>query len=145
MDQGRLKDAVIQAALLMIPGIPANELKAVVDAIRRTETDIDKDVENAIEAIRRSSTLIASLEKRLTERSNLLEKLREEHKRLSELSTITKEQTAALSEALSETIGSNNRRERMVSMIINLAAGLLVFVIGVVFGPKLTRWLGIVP
>jgi hypothetical protein len=109
MDQTRLKEALIQALLRMIPIVPANEFKAVVDAIRRTETDIDKDVEGAIEAIRKSSDLVVSLEKRLTERSALLEKLKAEHKRLSELSTITKEQTAALSEALKETIGSSTR------------------------------------
>ena len=129
----------------MIPGVPANELKAVIDAIRTTETDIDNDVDSAIQAMRRSSELIASLERRLAERSALLEKLKSEHQRLTELSTITKEQTAALSEALSETIGSSNRRERFVSLAINLFAGLFVFVVGVILGPRLTHWLGIMP
>jgi len=78
----------------------------------------------------------------LTERSALLEKLKAEHKRLSELSTITKEQTAALSEALRETIGSSTRKERGVSLLINLIAGVIVFIVGVIFGPALTRWLG---
>jgi len=142
MDQSRLKEALIQALLRMVPIVPANEFKAVVDAIRRTETDIDKDVEGAIEAIRKSSDLVVSLEKKLTERSALLEKLKAEHKRLTELSTITKEQTAALSEALRETIGSSTRKERGVSLLINLVAGVIVFIVGVIFGPALTRWLG---
>lgn len=142
MDQTRLKDALLQALLRMIPLVPANEFKAVIDAIRRTETDIDKDVASAIEAIRKSSELVASLERKLTERSALLEKLKEEHRRLSELSNITKEQTKALSEALRETIGTASRKERTISLLINLFAGVIVFVLGVVFGPVLTRWLG---
>jgi len=62
MDQPKLREALIQTLLRMIPIVPANEFKAVVDAIRRTETDIDKDVEGAIEAIRKSSDLVVSLE-----------------------------------------------------------------------------------
>jgi chromosome segregation ATPase len=142
MDQAKLKDALIQTFLRMIPLVPANEFKAVIDAIRKTETDIDKDVEDAITAIRKSSELIISLENKLAERSALLEKLKNEHKRLSELTSITKEQTAALSEALRETIGTATRRERAVSLLINLIAGVIVFLLGVVFGPRLTAWLG---
>lgn len=142
MDQVKLKDALIQTLLRMIPLVPANEFKAVIDAIRKTETDIDKDVENAIGAIRKSSELVTSLEKKLTERSALLEKLKDEHKRLSELTNITKEQTAALSEALRETIGTASKNERVVSFLINLFAGVIVFLAGVLFGPILTRWFG---
>jgi hypothetical protein len=142
LNQARLKEALIQTLLRMIPLVPANELKAVVEAIRRTETDIDKDVEGAIEAIRKSSDLVVSLERKLTERTALLEKLKTEHSRLTELSSITKAQTAALSEALRETIGSSTRKERVVSLLINLFAGVIVFVVGVLFGPGLTRWLG---
>ena len=142
MDQEKLKDALIQTILRLIPIVPANEFKAVIDAIRKTESDIDKEVESAVESIRRSSDLVASLEKRLTERSALLQKLKDEHARLSELSSITKEQTAALSEALRDTIGKASRKERLVSLLINLIAGAIIFVLGVVFAPPLTRWLG---
>lgn len=142
MDRAKLKEAISQVLLRMIPLVPANEFKAVIDAIRKTESDIDKDVENAIEAMRKSSELVASLERRLAERSAMLGKLQEEHKRLSALTTITREQTAALSETLRETIGLAARKERAVSLMINMLAGILVFVLGVLFGPPLTRWLG---
>lgn len=51
MDRSRLKEALIQVILRMVPLFPANELNAVVDAIRRTESDIDQDIEAAIDAI----------------------------------------------------------------------------------------------
>jgi predicted transcriptional regulator len=146
MDQAKLKEALkealTQAFLRSFLFIPANEFKAVIDAIRKTETDIDKEVESAISSIRKSSELVSSLESRLSERSALLEKLKDEYKRLSELTSITKEQTAALSASIRDTIGVATRKERFVSLLINLAAGIIVFLLGVVFGPPLTRWLG---
>jgi len=147
MDQGKLREALFQAFLRMIPIVPANEFKAVIDAIRKTESDIDKDVESAIDAIRKSSELVTALERKLTEGSTRLEKLKEEHKRLSELTNITREQTAALSEVLRETIGTATRKERAVSLGINLFAGfvvsLVVFLLGAEFGPFLKKCLGI--
>jgi hypothetical protein len=72
----------------------------------------------------------------------LLEKLKHEYKRLSELTNITKEQAGALAASIRETVGVATRKEWLVSLLINLAAGFVIFMLGVLLGPSLTRWLG---
>jgi len=138
LDKEKLKSALFDALVMMIPFVPANEFKAVLEAIQKTEADIDRDVENAVDAIRKSSDLITSLELKLRDRFALLEKVKAEHKKLSELSSITKEQTLALSEALRDTIGRASRKERLISFLINLFAGIIVFLLGAIVGPTLT-------
>jgi hypothetical protein len=67
-----VKDAFIRLALRMIPIIPANELHDVIISLRNSREDIDRQVDDAVEALKKSSFLVQKLEKTLTERIHKL-------------------------------------------------------------------------
>lgn len=131
MDTRAFKDAVLQLALRMMPILPANEMFAVVQALRRNQDDVDKQVSEAMEALSKSSNLIAGLEDTLKTREAKLKELQAEYARISNLASLTKEQGKAVAESLAQVLGQTQGKERLVSFGINIFAGLILFVLGV--------------
>ena len=100
--------------------------------MRRTEVDLDKQVEEAFDALSKSSKLIEDLGAALREREEKLTLLKAEHRRISELSALTQPQAEAVAMSLQKVLGQASKRERVYAFIINLAAGLLIFLLGVI-------------
>jgi chromosome segregation ATPase len=135
-------DAALQLVLRMVPIVPANEFWGLIEALRKSNSDIDKQVDEAVASLKKSSETVRLLERDLTERTERLQKLRTEHANLTELTKISQEQAKALADLLQQTIGKGNRKERVIALFINLFAGAVIFVIGVVFSAPITRWIG---
>jgi DNA-binding transcriptional regulator YbjK len=135
-------DAALQLVLRMVPLVPANEFWGLIEALRKSNSDIDKQVDEAIASLKKSSETVRLLERDLTERTERLQKLRTEHANLTELTKISHEQAKALADLLQQTIGKGNRKERVIALFINLFAGAVIFVVGVVFAAPITGWIG---
>lgn len=138
----KVKEAITQLSLRIIPFLPANEMLAVVQSLRRSQDDVEKQVEEALDSLKKSAALVGRLEQDLKSRMETVQKLQEEHKKFSELSHISRDQAAALADMIEGTLGKSARRERMVALIINLVAGAIVFVLGVIFAVPVTKFLG---
>jgi hypothetical protein len=134
-----VREATLQLFLRMVPIVPANEFWKLIEALRRSNSDIDKQVDEAIASLQKSSEIVSLLETNLKERTSRLKKLRAEHNNLTELTKISQEQAKAITDVLRQTIGSGNRKERIISLFINLFAGVIVFVLGVLFSAPLTH------
>jgi hypothetical protein len=137
----RLREAALQFLLRIIPFIPANETLSLLSALK-PEADIEKQVNEALDSLRKSAALVERLEIDLKQRMETVQKLQDEHKKFSELSQISKDQAAALTELLGSTLTSTARRERLFALIINLVAGTIVFVLGVTFASPVTKFFG---
>jgi SpoVK/Ycf46/Vps4 family AAA+-type ATPase len=137
----RVKDAALQFLLRSIPLIPANETLLLLRSLQ-PESDIEKQVNEALESLQKSAALVERLEGDLKQRMETVQKLQEEHKKFSELSQISKDQAAALSDLVGSTLSASARRERVFALVINLFAGLIVFILGVIFAVPLTRIFG---
>lgn len=124
-------DAGLRLALRMLPLLPAPELYDVVKSLRRNEHNLDKQIQQAVSALSKSSQLIDSLGDTLKERESKLTSLQQEYNRISQLASLTADQGEAVVASLSKLLGSFQNKERFVSFIINLISGLLIFVLGV--------------
>lgn len=144
-DRRRVTKALEQILLRMVPFVPANEFRALYKALTEQNSEIDRQVEDAIESIKRSSETVSRLESDLKDRMQRLQDLRSEHQRMSKLAEISQDQSAALIAILQSTIGRNATKERWIALLINLFAGTTIFLVGVVAGPSITRWLGLSP
>jgi hypothetical protein len=102
-----------------------------VRAVRRTQVDVDKQVQEAVEALSRSSALIDNLGITLKEREEKLRALQAEYDRVSQLASLTAQQGEAVAASLEKVLGRSQNKERAIAFFINIAAGLILFFFGV--------------
>jgi hypothetical protein len=136
MDRRAVQESLLRLFLRSLPFMPVPELLDVANALRKSETDLDKQVQQAVNALQQSSSLVADLETKLGERAKKLEELQAEYRRVSALATISEEQARALDARLRDTIGESRRWDILVSLSVNLFAGFIIFVVGVVFADQ---------
>jgi len=135
-DKG-ISDKLFRVALRAMPFVPGPEIFDLVSQIARSQKGIDAQVNEALESIQKTSALTTRLEESLRERSEKLKQLQIQHEQLSQLTTIDAQQASALLKQVEETVGRNLGRERWIAFLINIAAGLILFVLGVVFSENL--------
>lgn len=140
IDQG-VKDKLLRIFLRSVPILPGPELYDLLRAVKKSQGDVDAQVAEALESIKSTSELVARLESSLKERSEKLEALRKEHDRYSELAQIEAKKAEALLSQIETTLGRNVGRERWIAFLINIIAGLILFVLGVVLSDPLKDWL----
>lgn len=81
---------------LPIPLIPGPELYDLLLELRRSRSDLDEQVSEAIESLQRSLQLVSQLEEGLRQRSERLNQLREEYERYCKLAEIEEQKVEAL-------------------------------------------------
>jgi hypothetical protein len=62
MDSTKVKDALVQIALRMIPIVPGNEVKTLFNALTAKDSEIDQKVEEALTSLNKTSSVITQLE-----------------------------------------------------------------------------------
>ena len=138
----RVKDALVQVFLRMLPILPANELYGLIRSVNQSRLDVEKQVEEAVSSLQRSSQLIRELEDSLSSRTDRLKELQAEYQKYAELSKISEEQASALIKQIGGELGRSAKRERLISFLINLVAGSILFVLGVIFSKPITSIFG---
>lgn len=138
-----LGTAIIEA---MIRGAGLGFTTPVIEAalnLRRSETDLDKQVRDAFEALSKSSDLIENLSDVLKERETRLNELQAEYARISQLSSLTSEQADAVAMSLENVLGKSAAKERIYAFAINIGAGVLIFFLGIVAADRIKHLFGI--
>ncbi len=115
----------------MVFGATGLEAFALIKNLQESQTDLDKQIQKTVGLLSKSSQLITTLETTLKERENKLRTLQQEYKRLEGLTTLTAEQSRAITDSLSQLMGRSAKKERWVAFGINIVAGLIIFVLGV--------------
>ena len=105
---------------LPIPIIPSPELYDLLIDIRRSRSDLDQQVEEAIESLQQSSQLVSQLEQGLHEHSEKLNQLRNEYNRYSQLAEIEGKKVEALVQQLEVTLGKERGKDRWFDIVLNL-------------------------
>ena len=131
------QDKLWRLLLRWIPLIPAPEIYDLIRDVKRSQDDVDEQVTEALDSIRKTSKLVGQLEDSLKERAMRLEELQKEHERYSQLVEMEADKAQALLRQIEATLGKNIGRERWIAFGINLAAGLILFVLGVVLSDYL--------
>ncbi len=138
-----LLDKSLRLVLSSIPMFPGPEMFDVLVAMRKSRSELADKVGRAAGALSEASQLVDELEETLKERSTQMEKIRLEYERLSNLAEIEEGKAAALIQQVQLTLNQGKAVERWVSLGLSLFAGVVVFIIGVVVGPWLTKAIGI--
>jgi len=84
IDKG-LVQRISRLMMRMVPFLPVPEMDDLFSYIRRSQTDFDKQVREAVQALHNTSELVSTLQQRVEERMTKLQTLREEHDKYSEL------------------------------------------------------------
>jgi predicted RNase H-like nuclease (RuvC/YqgF family) len=138
IDRAR-QDKIWHLLLRWIPVLPMPEIYDLLRDVKRSQNTVDRQVSEAIEAIQKTSTLVTELEEGLKDRAAKLEHLQKEHERYSQLANIEAEKAGALLTQIEATLGKNVQRERWIAFGINIAAGLIIFLLGVVLSDPIKQ------
>ena len=134
-------DKILRLFLRGFSTFPTPEIYDLLRSVKKSQGDIDAQVEEALQSIKSTSELVARLEESLRERSAKLEALKKEHDRYSELAQIEAKKAVALLRQVENTLGRNVGKERAIAFAINIAAGLILFVLGVALSDPLKAWI----
>ena len=137
---GKVAKHMVRAFLRTIPLLPGPELYDIFDELRRSKTSLDDKIEKAVASLKETSDLISELEGDLIERTEKLQFLRREVERYSQLAEIEEDKARALLKEVQTVLGKGKNRERWVALCISLVAGILIFLLGIFAGPKLSDW-----
>jgi predicted nuclease with TOPRIM domain len=134
---------IVRALLRTVPIIPAPELYDIIEDLRRSKHNIDEKIKKAFMSLQETSNLIEELQNSLTERTEKLKLLQGEYNRYSKLAEIEEEKAKPLIEQLENSLQKSSKKERLVSLMINLFAGIIVFILGILLGPIIKNILGL--
>jgi predicted RNase H-like nuclease (RuvC/YqgF family) len=136
-------EGMSRVLLRMLPFVPGPEIYDLIFDLSKSRTSLDEKVKKSYESLHETSTLISELEDGLKERVEKVEKLKEEYDRYSALAELEEDKAKALVTQLELTIGKGQPKERLISLFLNITAGIIVFVLGVAASPYVSKWLGI--
>lgn len=118
------------------------EVFALFKDLAKTQHELDKKIIRAHEALQETSSLLSELESGLKERAEKLNRIKFEYDQYSALAQVEEEKARALIQQIEFTVSKGKGKERLISLTLNLLAGIAVFILGVYLGPKLTKWMG---
>lgn len=121
-------------------GGASQEIYDLIRDVRRSEADIDQQVNEAIQSLQKSTELVAQLERGVKERSENLNNLRAEYERFSKLAEIEADKAEALVNQLEITYGKGQVKERWIALGLNILVGLLFFLAGVFLSEPIKSW-----
>jgi ABC-type multidrug transport system fused ATPase/permease subunit len=134
---------IIRVFLRQIPLIPVPELYDLIEDLKRSQTSIDEKIRKAYDSLQETSGLIGELEGSLKEKTEKLTFLHQEYERYSKLAEVEEDNARALIQQIELSLGKGRKRERWISLVINLITGIIIFILGILLSPIIRTWLGI--
>ncbi len=120
-----------------LPLIPGPELYDIFVELKEGKKTINSKIDKAYNSLKETSELISDLESDLNERTEKVKELRDTYEEYSKLAEIEEDKIQPLLNQLEKTVGKGRNIERIVSFFINLVAGIIIFILGIWFSPKI--------
>lgn len=124
--------------LRMFPILPAPELYDLFKELSDSKKSVNQKIENAYNSLRETSNLIDELQTDLNERTERVKELKDSYEKYAKLAQIEENKVKPLLEEIEKTLGRGKGRERIWGFIINIIAGIFIFLLGIWLGPKIT-------
>lgn len=133
------KDTILRILRLSLKQTPLAFFAVdVFDELNKSNNITNEKIDKAFNSLKETSILLEELQKDLTERTEMVSKLKNDYEHYSKLSEIEKENIKPILLELSKTVNKGKGRERWISFAINIIAGILLFILGVWLSPKVT-------
>ena len=139
----RILERLFRIFLRTVPVLPGPELYDLILDLGKSRSDLDEKISRAQNSLAETSNLIEELELGLEERITKLNRLKKEYEKYSQLAEVEEEKAKAIIQQIELAIGRGKGKERTISLALNIFAGIVVFVLGILLGPYLTKLLGI--
>lgn len=138
---------VLRLVLRMIPFpfFAGPDLYDILTNLQLSRTEVGAKVGRAVKALTEASELVTELQNELSERVEKVSRLKSEYEKYELLAKVEESKARALIAQIEDTVGRGRSRERWIALVINLIAGIIVFMLGIFVGPRITAWLGISP
>lgn len=120
------------------------EIYDLLKDISNQRTDLDTKIVCAHKALQETSALLSELEIGLKERTEKLATIKKDYEQYSKLAAVEEDKAKVLIQQIELTIGKGKTKEWFISLSLNLIAGIVVFLLGIYFGPSITKLMGIV-
>ncbi|MCW5205318.1 hypothetical protein VU08_00060 [Desulfobulbus sp. F5] len=115
----------------------------IFDELKESRESLDIKVERAVNSLKEASGLISELEVDLKERSGKIKILKDEIDRYSKIAEVEEDKAKVILTEIQTSLDRGKKAERWIALGINLAAGILIFALGIFAGPMLSKWLNI--
>jgi hypothetical protein len=132
---------IARLLLRTIPLIPGPEIYDIFVDVRKGDKSINEKIDKAYESLKDTSQLIDGLEKELIERTDKVKELKTKYEEYAKLAEIEEDKIQPLLTQLEKTMGKGKLAERIISFLINIIAGVLLFIAGIWLGPKIQNML----
>lgn len=109
--------------------------------LSQSRSTLSEKVKQTTTALRDASMLVSELEAELTSQLEKVEALKADYEKYAQLASTEEEKAQAIMAALKDTISASQGQERIIAFGINIAAGILIFVGGLVASPHVIKWL----
>jgi len=134
-----MTNKILRLLLRSVPIIPAPELYDIFNDLQESKKSVNEKIDKAYNSLKDTSDLIEDLQKDLTDRTEKIKQLRDEYERYSKLAEIEEEKIKPLLIELDKTLNKGKNIERWISFGINVIAGIILFVLGIWLGPKISE------
>ena len=137
-------DKILRLVLRMIPFVAGGpEILDIVRDLMNKQTELDTKVARASASLKEASSLIEELDTEMAQRLKISEELQGKYEQYKSLSNLEEKEAEALLKEVEDLLSKGRGKERFVGFILSLIGGLIVFILGVVFGPTIQRLIGI--
>jgi hypothetical protein len=135
---------IAKMTLNMTPGIfgVGFDLRTLLRDIKGDAPEIEKKAEKAAAALQEAALVVGDLKQSIEAEVQRVEVLKSEHEKYKSLAAIEEKNAKAIMTQLEEKLNEGKGRERWIALVINLVAGIIIFVLGVLVSPYLTKAFG---
>ena len=123
--------------LRTLPILPAPEIYDLFKELSESKKSVNQKIEKAYNSLRETSSLIDELQMDLNERTERVKELKESYEKYAKLAQIEEDKVKPLLDEIEITVGKGKGKERLWSLLINLVAGIIIFILGIWLGPKI--------
>ncbi len=138
----KFAEAASRLAIFMSSSAAIDFVK-IFDELKESRESLDIKVERAANSLKEASGLISELEVDLKERSEKIKILEDEIDRYSKIAEVEEDKAKVILTEIQTAVDKGKKAERWIALGINLAAGILIFALGIFAGPMLSKWLNI--
>jgi len=121
----------------------AKELEYLLEYLTENEESFGRKIDRAYDSLQETSRLVERLESKLKLKIESVEKLKTELDRYSKLAELERPKVEALITQLDLSVSKGKTKERVYSFLINIIAGLVLFVFGVWASPFIKALIGL--